>query len=203
MSGSDVISVQMVRKWCREFGEGRCEVHSKLRRGCSKVIMHECVNTICVLLNKDRCLTLLELETIMNDNLGDSFSRMSISRIVTEKLWFCKVCARWIPHQLSPEHRTNCMAAALAFWSDANMTVKKCWVGLLQEMRHRCITSLPAPKRSRWFGKNPKNHRQKNSKLFCRQTKRCARFFGMRNGSYGRNTFSRAQPLMQRDTVRR
>ncbi len=65
------------------------------------------------------------------------------------------------------------------FWSDTNVMVKKCWIGLLQEMRRGCITSPPALKRSRWFEKNLKNRRQKNSKLFCGQTKWCAQFLGM------------------------
>ncbi len=78
--------------------------------------------------------------------------------------------------------------------------VKKCWVGFLREMRYVCITSSPAPKRSRWFGKTPKNSHQKNLEQFCQQTKWSAWFFGMRKGSHDRSTFSRAQPLMRRDT---
>ncbi len=73
------------------------------------------MNTIYVLLNEDRHLTLRELEMVMNDDLGDSLSQMLIFRIVTEKLGFCKVCAQWVPHQLLPEHKTNCMAAAPDF----------------------------------------------------------------------------------------
>ncbi len=80
--GSDVMSQQMVRKLCREFLEGRHKVHES-HTGCLKVVTNESINTICALLNKDHRLTLQELETIMNDDLGDSLSRMSISHIVT------------------------------------------------------------------------------------------------------------------------
>ncbi len=48
-----------------------------------------------------------------------------------------------------------------------------------EEMLSRIVTGdetwvhhfTPALKRSTWFEKNPKNHRQKNSKLFCQQRK--------------------------------
>ncbi len=83
----------MMRKWWQEFCEGRCEVYDKLCTGTPKVVMDKSVNTIRTLLNEDHCLTLKELETIMNKNLGGPLSRMSISCIVTEKLGFCKVCA--------------------------------------------------------------------------------------------------------------
>ncbi len=66
--GSDVMSVQMVRKQCQEFHKGRCEVHDKSHTGCPKMVTNESVNTICTLLNEDRHLTLQELETITNDH---------------------------------------------------------------------------------------------------------------------------------------
>ncbi len=81
--GNDVMNVQMVKNWCREFREGRREVHDESCTGCPKVVMDESINTICAVLNEDRRLTLQELETIMNDDLGDPLSQMSISRIVT------------------------------------------------------------------------------------------------------------------------
>ncbi len=55
----------------------------KLRTGHPKVVMDESVNTIRTLLNENCRLTLQELETIMNDDLGDPLSGMSISCIAT------------------------------------------------------------------------------------------------------------------------
>ncbi len=52
---------------------------------------------------------------IMNDDLGNPLSQMMISHIVMEKLGFHKVCAQWVPHQLSPEYKTNRMAVTLDF----------------------------------------------------------------------------------------
>ncbi len=56
--GSAVLSVQMVRKWCREFHEGRCEMHDESRTGRPKVVVDESVNMIGVLLDEDCCLRL-------------------------------------------------------------------------------------------------------------------------------------------------
>ncbi len=80
--GSDVMSLQMLRKWCQEFHKGWCKVHDELHTGCPRVVTDESVNTIRALLNEDRCLILRELETIMNDDLGDPLSQMSISHTV-------------------------------------------------------------------------------------------------------------------------
>ncbi len=58
-------------------------MHDESLTGRSKVVTDESVNTNYTLLNENHCLTLQELETIMNDNLGDPLSRISISHIVT------------------------------------------------------------------------------------------------------------------------
>ncbi len=89
-------------------------MHDESRPGCLKVVTGESVNTIRTLLNKDRHLTLRELKTVMN-NVGNPLSQMLISHNVMEKLAFCKMCARWVPHQLSPEHKTNRMATTFDF----------------------------------------------------------------------------------------
>ncbi len=56
--GGDIMSVQMVRKWCREFHEGRCKVQDESHAGSPKVVIDESINTICALLNEDRHSTL-------------------------------------------------------------------------------------------------------------------------------------------------
>ncbi len=55
---SDVMSVQIVRKWCHEFHNEQCEVHDESHTSHPKVVTDESVNTIRVLLNEDRRLTL-------------------------------------------------------------------------------------------------------------------------------------------------
>ncbi len=81
--GSDVMSVQMVSKWCWKFCEGQYEVHDELRTSRPKVATDESVNLIHMIVNEDYPLTLRELETIMNDDCEDPLSQMSISLVVT------------------------------------------------------------------------------------------------------------------------
>ncbi len=52
--GSDIMSVQMVRKWCQEVREGQHEVHNELCIGRPKMVTNESVNTICAQLNEDQ-----------------------------------------------------------------------------------------------------------------------------------------------------
>ena len=50
--------------------------------------------------------------------LSSYFPRISHSllhKIITEHLLFRKLCARWVPKQLTPEHKTKCMKPALTF----------------------------------------------------------------------------------------
>ncbi len=56
--GSEIMSVQMAKMWCREFCEGRCKMHDESHTGHPKVVMDESVNTIRTLLNEDYRLTL-------------------------------------------------------------------------------------------------------------------------------------------------
>ncbi len=179
---SDVMSIQMVRKWCQEYCERLRKMHDELRTGHPKVVTDEFINTIHALLNKDRCLTLREQETIMNDDLGDPLSQMSISRIVTENLQFRKVCAQWVPISYRQNTKRIARLPSLIFWSNTNVMVKKCWVGLLREMRHGCIISLSTPKRSWWFEKNPKNRRQKKFKTVLSPNKVICSFLGCKRG---------------------
>ncbi len=68
--GSDVMSVRVVRKWCRKFCKVRHKVHHESCTGCPKVVTDEFINMIRTVLNEDRHLTLRELEMIMNDDSG-------------------------------------------------------------------------------------------------------------------------------------
>ena len=42
-------------------------------------------------------------------------SRSLVQKIVTEHLLLSKLCARWVPKQLTPEHKAKRMDSALAF----------------------------------------------------------------------------------------
>ncbi len=114
--GSDIMNQQMARKWCQKFCKGRHEMQDESCTGHPKLGMDEYVNTIRALLNKDLRLTIREPEMIMNDDFGGStFTNVDISYCDGEVRVSQSVRTMGF-HQLSPEHKTNRMAAALIFW---------------------------------------------------------------------------------------
>ena len=103
--GETCISVQHVRKWCREFSKGRTDIHDERRSGRPS-ISDEVVAKIERILLEDRRITIRELAAQVPE-----VSEKSIDTILTERLGYHKVCARWVPNMLSENHkieRVNC-----------------------------------------------------------------------------------------------
>ncbi len=107
---------------------------------------------------------------------GPTFTNVNLSYCAGEVRVLQSVCMMASPSVIARTQNESHGCHLWFSWSDVNVTVKNCWVGLLWEMRHGCKTSLPVPKKSQWFGKHKKNRRQKNSKQFCRQKKWCEQF---------------------------
>ena len=107
--GKACISVQHVRKWCREFSEGRTDVHNEQRSGRPSV-SHEVVAKIECILLVDQRVTLRELA----DQVPEVCEK-TIVNILTGKLGYHKVCARWVPHMLSETHKDNRVKCAEGF----------------------------------------------------------------------------------------
>lgn len=114
--GAGVMSVQMVRQWRREFIGGREEVHDRPREGRPKdSLTSDAIAGVRALLNDDILLTIRQMEQSMRHEMCNPVSRMTIDRIVKEELHFRKVCARWVPRELTTDHKNNRMAAAIEF----------------------------------------------------------------------------------------
>lgn len=107
--GEACISVQHVRKWCREFSGGRTDIHDEPRSGRPSV-SDDVVAKIDRLLQEDRRATLRELAEKVPE-----VSEKTIDNILTEKLDYRKVCARWVPHMLSETHKENRVKCAREF----------------------------------------------------------------------------------------
>lgn len=83
--GESYMGVKGVRKCCRRFTTGRTEIHDGKRSGRPSISVETTMRA-------DRRITL--------DDLCDSvpqISRSTIHRILTEKLKYRKVWARWLP----------------------------------------------------------------------------------------------------------
>jgi hypothetical protein len=59
---------------------------------------------------ENRRVTIMELSSHV-----PQISRSLLHEIVTEHLLFRKLCAKWVPKQLTPEHKTKRMESALTF----------------------------------------------------------------------------------------
>ena len=97
--GESCMDIKNVRKWCREFESGRTAIHDEKRTGRPS-ISDETVAKIERVMRQDRRITLDDLCISVPE-----VSRTTIYRVLTEKLNYRKVCARWVPRMLTEDHK--------------------------------------------------------------------------------------------------
>ncbi|XP_039604252.1 protein GVQW3-like, partial [Polypterus senegalus] len=108
--GPEVMSRQHVYKWVRSFKEGRTDTHDEERSGRPSLISEELLQQDDEKICSDRRVT--------NDTLHEMLphiSRSLMCEIVSEKLDYRRLSARWVPKMLTPEHRQNRVLAAREF----------------------------------------------------------------------------------------
>ncbi|GFY12544.1 histone-lysine N-methyltransferase SETMAR [Trichonephila clavipes] len=108
--GQNVMSDSMVRRWVRQFNEGRSEVHDEERSGRPFLNTEELVHAIDEKIKENRKFTISALAMEF-----PQISRSLMHEIVTHKLKFHKLCARWAPKILTESHKTKRMGCALEF----------------------------------------------------------------------------------------
>ncbi|UYV84490.1 hypothetical protein LAZ67_X002362 [Cordylochernes scorpioides] len=89
--GEKCMDIKNVRKWCREFNEGRINVHDEQRSGRPSLpesTMARINEMVCA----NRRITLEEIK----DGLNEDCSHFSVHKIVSETLGYRKVSARWV-----------------------------------------------------------------------------------------------------------
>ncbi|UYV75106.1 hypothetical protein LAZ67_12002480 [Cordylochernes scorpioides] len=89
--GEKCMDIKNVRKWCREFNEGRINVHDEQRSGRPS-LPESTVARIDEMVRANRRITLEEIE----DGLNEDCSHFSMHKIVSETLGYRKVSARWV-----------------------------------------------------------------------------------------------------------
>ncbi len=82
--------------------------------------MEETVQCVRALLNKDHRYTVTDLQREMLLCFSHEASRGTIYTVLTEQLEMSKVCACWVPRQLTDEHRKNQLASTLQFLTQYN-----------------------------------------------------------------------------------
>ncbi|KAG5308973.1 SETMR methyltransferase, partial [Pseudoatta argentina] len=91
-----------VFKWCREFKNGRTSVHDDQRSGRPSILTDDIVKKIENALRDDRRLTVDELSAMF-----PQISRSLLHETITETLGYRKLSARWVPKQLTDQHKLN------------------------------------------------------------------------------------------------
>ncbi|UYV76099.1 hypothetical protein LAZ67_13002518 [Cordylochernes scorpioides] len=89
--GEKCMDIKNVREWCREFNEGRINVHDEQRSGRPS-LPESTVARIDEMVRANRRITLEEIK----DGLNEDCSRFSVHNIVSETLGYRKVSARWV-----------------------------------------------------------------------------------------------------------
>ncbi|GFV36632.1 HTH_48 domain-containing protein [Trichonephila clavipes] len=108
--GPNAMSSSKVRKWLRAFKGGRENVNDEPRFGRPSVITDDLVNVVDEKICKGRQFT-ISTSALEFPNVG----RTTLHKVVSEKLKFRKLCARWVPRLLTEEHKLKRMACALDF----------------------------------------------------------------------------------------
>ncbi|KAJ8958100.1 hypothetical protein NQ318_006028 [Aromia moschata] len=98
--GEKCMDVKNVRKWCREFSEGRENVHDEQRSGRPSFPDSQ-TTQIEEMVRNNRRITLYEIVEGPNEEC----SYFTVQNIVSEVLGYNKVSARWVPRQLTDEHK--------------------------------------------------------------------------------------------------
>lgn len=113
--GVKAMSEGKVRKWVREFKDGRENVHDEDRSGRPSVITEDLVTAVDAKIHEDRRFTITTLSMKF-----PQVSRSVLYKIVSENLNFKKFCSRWVPKLLTEDHKKKRLASSLTFLTRYN-----------------------------------------------------------------------------------
>ncbi|GBM80130.1 hypothetical protein AVEN_265372-1 [Araneus ventricosus] len=108
--GENVMTDGMVRKWVRQFNDGRTNVHDEARSGRPSVVEDGLVTKVNEKIRENRRFTILML--------FDEFPQVSktvLHEIVLNRLNYRKLCSRWVPKMLTDVYKPKGLGSALKF----------------------------------------------------------------------------------------
>ena len=108
--GEHAMSSLMVWRWVRLFNEGWENLHDDLWSGRPSVANEDLVRAVEEKIRENRWFTITSLSLHF-----PQISWSLLHEIVSDKLKFRKLCARWVPKMLMEEHRLKRQASALDF----------------------------------------------------------------------------------------
>ncbi|GBL72066.1 hypothetical protein AVEN_115080-1 [Araneus ventricosus] len=98
----NVMTDGMIRKWVRQFNDGRTNVHDEARSGRPSVVNDDLVTKANEKIRENRRFT--------KRMLFDEFPQISktvLHEIVTNRLNYRNLCSRWVPKMLMDVHKTK------------------------------------------------------------------------------------------------
>ncbi|KAJ4447106.1 hypothetical protein ANN_09106 [Periplaneta americana] len=107
---NDIAVIKKCEKIVRNVQQWRTNVHDETRPGRPSLITEDLKTKVNDRILQDRRTSLDELHIAFPD-----ISRSLLGEIVSQHLGLHKICARWVPRQLSDQHKTQRMASALTF----------------------------------------------------------------------------------------
>jgi transposase len=90
------MSDSCVRKWFRKFRNGHTDMHDEGGHKRHSIVTDELVQNVDQCLRGKCCFTISELSEEFPQTL-----RTTSYRIVTDRVGYHKICARWVPKQLT------------------------------------------------------------------------------------------------------
>ncbi|KAJ4425552.1 hypothetical protein ANN_27747, partial [Periplaneta americana] len=138
--GDTVMNERNVRKWCEMFNNGRTNVHDETRPGRPSLITEDLKTKVNNRILQDRRTSLDELHIAFPD-----ISRSLLGETVLQHLGYHKICARWVPRQLSDQHKTQRMASALTFLMRYHTDGDAFLDQIVTVMRPGCLTTPQRP----------------------------------------------------------
>jgi len=133
----NVMNRQNVTKWCRDFSEGKIDVHDEQRSGRPSLItynlLQETVGKICA----NWCVMIRELHHII-----PKVSKNTINEAVIENLGYRKLCKHWVPKMLTEITKRNRWVPCWSFSRATHRKEMNFWTPLWLEMKHGVFTTL-------------------------------------------------------------
>ena len=103
--GDQALSCSNVFRWYGRFCDGWEDNEDDPRSGLPIVCRNDNVKKISQLLLQNRHLSLRMLADEVNNG------KDTVRKIIVEDLWKWKICSRFVPHSLTPEHNDRRIAA--------------------------------------------------------------------------------------------
>ncbi|GBL83933.1 hypothetical protein AVEN_100826-1 [Araneus ventricosus] len=94
--GENVMTDGMVRKWVRQFNDGRTNVHDEARSGLPSVVSDGLDAKVNERIRENSRFTIRMLCDVF-----PQISKTVLHEIVTNRLNYRKLCSRWVPKMLT------------------------------------------------------------------------------------------------------